>query len=326
MAKSAEALAREVKIKYRSSSNLVLRRGILFYNEDMQTVEIECSTRTEDEQTASTMVKLSGVNTVKAMDYIEGTRVNCARVLAAVWALVLILRLKPDTSEDALCNNPSPPQEEEVILQFARVEDRDNWDTGLRFLINALEVTVAKDQVDVPTRGFSRIKKVRLEEPRAGVLVAGRFELANGEEAMLEVTEEMADAKNLNSFIVEWVQQKCVQPSETTSLYRLVKSLVHRVTLDSKTADIIKRINDCHFDRMLQAQGKGTDQGHLVLELTKAHLREIDHEIPKIIGQQGTGASMIIQVLRRNVEKMKVINDLAFKIHMDSYGQSPDSR
>lgn len=72
-----------------------------------------------------------------------------------------------------------------------------------------------------------------------------------------------------------------VQPSETTSLYRLVKSLVHRSTLESKaawkiaatqshgqTADVIERINDCNFDKMLQAHG--AQSGATVLEMTKA--------------------------------------------------------
>lgn len=33
----------QVKIKYRTSTNLILRKGTLFYNEDMQTVEVESS-------------------------------------------------------------------------------------------------------------------------------------------------------------------------------------------------------------------------------------------------------------------------------------------
>eukprot|EP00434_Breviolum_minutum_P003849 symbB.v1.2.003387.t1/scaffold190.1/size276550/12 len=300
MANHAELLSREVKIKYRTSTNLILRKGTLFYNEDMQTVEVESS---GSDESNTKVIKLSCLSTVKAMDYIEGTRVNC----------VLILRHKLDTAEESsLANDVPQPEEEEIIIQFTRVEDRDNWDTGLRYMMNALEVTVAKDQVEGPTKSFSRIKKVRLEEPRAGVL-----------EAILEIPEHKADAKNLNNEIVKWVQDNCVQPSETTSLYRLVKSLVHRTTLESKTADVIQRINDCNFDKMLKAQGASVeDQGMAVLELTKAHLREIENDIPTFIGQQGTAATMITQILRRNVEKMKVINDLAYKIYASSHRQT----
>eukprot|EP00913_Durusdinium_trenchii_P031012 g29045.t1 len=119
--------------------------------------------------------------------------------------------------------------------------------------------------------------------------------------------------QNIKTEIVKWVKENCVQPSETTSLYRLVKSLMYRSTLESKTAHIIQRINDCSFDKVLQAHDS---EDHLTLfELTKAHLREIEHDIPKLIGHQGTAASMVVQILRRNVEKMKVINDLSFKIH-----------
>jgi len=312
MANHAEQLGREVKIKYRTSTNLILRKGTLFYNEDMQTVEVESS---GSDESNTKVIKLSCLSTVKAMDYIEGTRVNC----------VLILRHKLDTAEEEslLASDVPQPEEEEIIIQFTRVEDRDNWDTGLRYMMNALEVTVAKDQVEGPTKSFSRIKKVRLEEPRAGVLVHARFELASGEEAILEIPEHKADSKNLNNEIVKWVQGNCVQPSETTSLYRLVKSLVHRTTLESKTADVIQRINDCNFDKMLKAQGASVeDQGMAVLELTKAHLREIENDIPTFIGQQGTAATMITQILRRNVEKMKVINDLAYKIYASSHRQT----
>mmetsp|Transcript_44748 Transcript_44748/g.83589 ORF Transcript_44748/g.83589 Transcript_44748/m.83589 type:complete len:313 (+) Transcript_44748:31-969(+) len=304
MAKNAEQLVRAVKVRYRSSSNLVLRSGMLQWNEEMQTVEINFSKSSEELGPDMSIMKLSSVSGVKAMDYIEGTHVNC----------VLILRLKPDVSDDSLIPQSPVPEEEEVIVQFARVEDRDNWDTGLRYLINALEVTVAQDQVEVPTKSFSRIRKVQLEEPRAGVLVAANFELASGELATLEIPESMADGKDLNSFVVDWVQQRCVQPSETTSLYRLVKSLLHRATLESKTADIIQRINACHFDNLLKE--KNTSDGLLVLEWSKAQLREVSHDIPNLIGQQGTAASMTIQILQRNVEKMKAINDMAYRIYI----------
>ncbi|CAE7600843.1 hcp [Symbiodinium microadriaticum] len=309
MAKNAEQLALPVKVKCRSTGHLILRGGTLMYNEDMQMVEIEFSKTTQELGPSTTIMKLSSISSVKAMDYIEGTRVNC----------VLIIRLRPEPSDDLMQVAPDAGKEEEVIVQFARVEDRDNWDTGLRYLINALEVTVAKDQVEVPTRSFSRIKKVRLEEPRAGILVRGRFELASGEEPELEIPESMADGKDLNTFVVDWVQRNCVQPSETTSLYRLVKSLVHRATLESKTADIIQRINDTHFDKLLK-EHPGDPQA--TLEISKAYLREVGHDIPKLIGQQGTASAMVIQILQRNVEKMKVINDMAYRIHIGETDQS----
>ncbi|OLP90753.1 Hydroxylamine reductase [Symbiodinium microadriaticum] len=324
MAKNAEQLALPVKVKCRSTGHLILRGGTLMYNEDMQMVEIEFSKTTQEAYSykgpfkgeplalwlgpSTTIMKLSSISSVKAMDYIEGTRVNC----------VLIIRLRPEPSDDLMQVAPDAGKEEEVIVQFARVEDRDNWDTGLRYLINALEVTVAKDQVEVPTRSFSRIKKVRLEEPRAGILVRGRFELASGEEPELEIPESMADGKDLNTFVVDWVQRNCVQPSETTSLYRLVKSLVHRATLESKTADIIQRINDTHFDKLLK-EHPGDPQA--TLEISKAYLREVGHDIPKLIGQQGTASAMVIQILQRNVEKMKVINDMAYRIHIGETDQ-----
>eukprot|EP00438_Fugacium_kawagutii_P024665 Skav226597 [mRNA] locus=scaffold5607:36526:38596:+ [translate_table: standard] len=55
MANQAEQLSREVKIKYRTSTNLILRDGTLFYNEEMQTVEVE----TSDSDESMKVVKLS---------------------------------------------------------------------------------------------------------------------------------------------------------------------------------------------------------------------------------------------------------------------------
>eukprot|EP00438_Fugacium_kawagutii_P024666 Skav226598 [mRNA] locus=scaffold5607:41176:50933:+ [translate_table: standard] len=162
-------------------------------------------------------------------------------------------------------------------------------------------------------------KQQQLITSEAGVLVNARFELARGEERSTSHCLQLR-LQNLNHEIVKWVQDNCVQPSETTSLYRLVKSLVHRTTLESKTADVMQRINDCNFDKMLKAQGASVDdQGMAVLQLTKAHLREIENDLPGFIGQQGTAASMIVQILRRNLEKMKVVNDLAYKIYASSH-------
>ncbi|CAE7200627.1 hcp [Symbiodinium natans] len=78
MAKNAEQLALQVKVKCRSTSHLILRSGTLLYNEDMQMVEIEFAKPQEELGPPMIIMKLSSISGVKAMDYIEGTRVNCA--------------------------------------------------------------------------------------------------------------------------------------------------------------------------------------------------------------------------------------------------------
>jgi len=301
MGKQFEHLVVPVTIKFRSSDSLSLKQASMQYDAYTRSLQL-------DFVSGIKQINIASIKSVKAMDYVEGTRV----------AYVIILTMKRKDEDSQISEFYAP--EEENIFHFPRAEDRDTWDTGLRYLLAALDVAATQD-VSVPARGYSRIKKVKLDVPRAGVCMSARFELANGQEELMEVKPDAVHSKDgLKHFVVDWVQKCCVLPSETTSLYRLVKSLVHRAMLESKAADVIRRINECHFDHLLQANSETAFSATALLalqEAAKAKLGVLERELNGFVGQHGTAAFMVTQMLKRNVDKMKVINELSCALHME---------
>jgi len=312
MVVQSEQLQQPVKVVYRAFDNLVGRQGRMHYDEIAQSVQVLFADDDMHERAESIRHQLKTMKSAKASDFIEEKRIVPA----------LIIFLKRD--EEAQMSEFYSP-EEKLIIQFARPEDRDTWDIGIRFMLTALEMADSQAAVEVPGRGFSRIKKVRIEDPHAGFMVSVKFELANGSEEHLEIEEELATSKELNLFVVDWVKQHSVQPTETTSIYRLVKSLVQRCTLEKKAVDIIGQINEQHFDNLVQARGGSgvtATSGKQLLQSAKEKLAVIDHDMQNMVGQQGTASFLMIQILKRNAQKMMVINDMAFKLWQKSSGYS----
>eukprot|EP00930_Biecheleria_cincta_P004408 TRINITY_DN105322_c0_g1_i1.p1 TRINITY_DN105322_c0_g1~~TRINITY_DN105322_c0_g1_i1.p1 ORF type:complete len:340 (-),score=70.98 TRINITY_DN105322_c0_g1_i1:338-1270(-) len=302
MEKAVELLSESAtRIKYRASDQLKSRSAKLRYNNEKHCLEIEFVFGKDDEaqQDLEVMVAimLKDVQSVHREDYIEKARLS----------YVVALHMHPTVETDGQSGFYKPLVQH--VLVFMMPQDRDPWFAGLSQI---QEMLPGKPKDTLTVVGLlSRIKKVRLEEPRAGIVVAMRLNLANQEE-LLEVSQQQVDDRTLKKDIAQWVKVHNVEPNELTSLYRLVKSLVHRWTMEVKTAHVVQKINDLHFDNFIGAHGGDSAE---VLERVNRELAQLDYDMPQQIGQHGVGSFMIIQTLRRNTQKMQLINKQACQIY-----------
>merc|ERR1712187_597001 len=94
-----------------------------------------------------------------------------------------------------------------------------------------------------------------------------------------------------------------ILPSEGTSLYRLVRSVVQRVQVEKETREIVEEISQQHLDALVKQQGPGTAVNRKrLVEEADARLTKLANDIPHRIGEQGTGAQIVSKILLRNVE------------------------
>lgn len=165
------------------------------------------------------------------------------------------------------------------------------------------------------------ITDVALREPRPGFLARVELTLGLRELLALEVPEGCESSERLSRLVQGFVDNNAIMPNESTSLFRFVKNAVHRIVLERETEALVEEIGCQHLDVLMRdrlaASGKGDIQ-----EIRKAAMREAEYnlrvlaeEVPKRIGQCGTGAAIVCMILQRNIEKMKLINDMTAKAY-----------
>jgi len=165
------------------------------------------------------------------------------------------------------------------------------------------------------------ITDVALKEPRPGFLARVELTLGLRELLALEVPEGCESAERLSRLVQGFVDKNSIMPEESTSLYRFVRNAVQRIVLERETEALVEEIGCQHLDVLMRdrlaASGKGDIQ-----EIRKEAMREAEYnlrvlaeEVPRRIGQCGTGAAIVSMILQRNIEKMKLINDMTAKAY-----------
>ena len=82
--------------------------------------------------------------------------------------------------------------------------------------------------------------------------------------------------------------------------------------MEKEVTTIVDEINALRFERYAKSKpGEPADQ---LLTQTNAQLNSLASDLPSRIGQHGSGATVVTQILKRNIEKMKLINDMAAKL------------
>lgn len=131
---------------------------------------------------------------------------------------------------------------------------------------------------------------------------------------MLEVPEALASAEDCKQLSREFIERSNILPAEWQSLYRYVRSVARRAQLEREAALIVEDINAEHFDR-LGAESSGDGGAQERAALADARLAALSEAIPHRLGEQGTGTAIVTTILRRNVAKMRLVNELAAKLH-----------
>jgi len=164
------------------------------------------------------------------------------------------------------------------------------------------------------------ITQVNLQRPSPGVLAAMAMELDNSSHlATLEIMENKASVEECKKIVGDFVVKYGIVPAESLSLYRYLRSVIQRATIEREVETVIQKISLLQYEQMLSnsaaSQPNATPED--IWKESKDGLDRIQETLSVRIGTHGAGAIIVSKILRRSVEKMKLINDMSHKIHMN---------
>lgn len=210
-----------------------------------------------------------------------------------------------------------------TMLQFNKREDRDIWVSGLRSLVDATrssapgQAPVVHSSADIQTVVLQAVADIALEQPPVGSIARVCLTLGNKEKVHLDIPEGKNVPQQLKSLVQDFVEHNQIMSSESTSLYRLLRTVMQRITVSRETQRIIAEISSQRLDLLLPkgqpTNGNPVEIAHGIQEEAEKRLNALKLEIPRRIGDQGTAAPIVSMILQRNVEKMLAINEMIVK-------------
>lgn len=286
MPSKLDNLKEPVKIWHRSSARIAKASANICLDDKCTKIEIKFETNMPQEE-----IKIVDVDFLKNKDFNDSMSGQPICILSV-------------NTKDGAHNS----------FQFENRKVRDEWDHGLRSLHSGAAQQV-QTEMKVPQNPFLPIFGLSLQKPSSGQLVSIKLQLGKDEvkrECSLVINEGQTSSDACKELAVEFVERESILPTEQKSLYRYIRSVVQRAQMEKEVALIVDEVNNQSYD-VLAAQNRGQDPEQIV-GLAKARLNTILSQIPTRVGQHGSGASIATQVLKRNVEKMKIINDLAAQL------------
>lgn len=216
-----------------------------------------------------------------------------------------------------------------AFLQFNSLQDRNMWYQGLKAVHEwqkslGLDDTTAQVE-DVPRDKKSKhatISNVTLEPPDPPAIVKLRFSLVSDDgreiDRFLEIKPEDASSEQCKKLCTAFMQLHNVLPTEGSSLYRLVRSIVIRVLMEQESEKISQEIKAQRFENILDGRNlwefsEMVDM-HKAKERSDARLRELSESLKVRLGQHGAGSEILEQIFRKSIEKLIVMNELALKV------------
>jgi len=205
-----------------------------------------------------------------------------------------------------------------TMLQFNKREDRDIWVSGLRSLVDGMrssapgQAPVVPASAELPTVVLQAVADIALEPPLNGSMARVCLTLGNKEKVYLDIPEGKNVPQQLKSLVQDFVEQHSIMSSESTSLYRLLRTVIQRITVSRETQKIITEISSQRLDLLLP-KGQSTEDPVKIQEKAEERLNLLKVEIPRRIGDQGTAAPIVSMILQRNIDKMLIINEMIVK-------------
>merc|ERR1719463_934468 len=198
-------------------------------------------------------------------------------------------------------------------FQFTMAAKRDAWETGLRTLISGAMAGSKIGEVKVPSQQYMAIKSLTTEICAEDELL--RLTVSLGKrEGILSVKKNENTAKDWKRITDEFVEKNAVLPTEATSLYRYIRSVIDRTLMEKEAIAVIEEINEESFEKKKKNKhGSSATDDEIVL-LANSALTTISSTLATRIGSHGNGSMVICQILHRNIEKMKLINEMAAKV------------
>jgi len=77
---------------------------------------------------------------------------------------------------------------------------------------------------------------------------------------------------------------------------------------------VIEEINEQSFEKLVKRKHGSSTTDDEIVRMAELKLNTLSSELATRIGSHGNGGMVICQILHRNIEKMKLINEMAKKV------------
>lgn len=221
------------------------------------------------------------------------------------------------------------PSKTQVALRFNKKAQRDTWEAGIKCLISNQKKHVSSKtetvQVAAKSKQLQWITEVivlHTTTPEELVRLRLRQGDADDSEALTLAAggSLVASIDDCHSLAMEFCRMNSCHDEDATSLGRLIWSVAQRNRMEQKTVDLINKIRDFHVTDMIQKETANKFSprafksapysiGRTAHQSAKVALLELKGEMVPQLGRQGPEAIMLAQVLKRNTDKARLIND-----------------
>eukprot|EP00927_Polykrikos_kofoidii_P067504 TRINITY_DN62990_c0_g1_i1.p1 TRINITY_DN62990_c0_g1~~TRINITY_DN62990_c0_g1_i1.p1 ORF type:complete len:377 (-),score=52.52 TRINITY_DN62990_c0_g1_i1:41-1171(-) len=173
------------------------------------------------------------------------------------------------------------------------------------------------------TRKLAQITNIHLSKPEKGQLINIAVEIDGYKRrwAHFVINEQATDQTHCKKQVSRFIKEQLILPGEALSLYRYVRSVLQRAMMEAETQKVIDDINALNFDELMKTESEKLNDGdprpssEYIIELAEEELSSLSETIERRIGHHGAGAEIVGRILRRSMDKMKVINAVAAKIY-----------
>mmetsp|Transcript_62329 Transcript_62329/g.182070 ORF Transcript_62329/g.182070 Transcript_62329/m.182070 type:complete len:294 (-) Transcript_62329:84-965(-) len=281
-------LQKLVTITFRSSTQLAGVEATARFDPAQDAVQIIADD-------ATTSIMIADIEAIKAKDYMEDE--------SYCWVLVIQLA-----------------EGRQASLQFRLKEQRDTWTSELKSLANAAAGKSPDESADKKEQ-FRNITEVELKEPGDGVLASAAVKLEKGGEvtvAQLSVPDSKFRPDDVKHLTQEFIDANQVNPAESTSLYRFLRTVVQRVRVEKETASMIDEIQSNSLESLLKKPPDDDEHANMTVaqlrSYAEARLKGLKDGVQRRLGD-GTGANILSSMLMQNIDKTLSINELCAKFH-----------
>jgi hypothetical protein len=198
-------------------------------------------------------------------------------------------------------------------FQFALASKRDAWETGLRTMISGAMAGSKIGEVKVPAQQYLPIKSLTTETCGEDELLRLTVSLGKREGTLL-VRKTENTLKDWKRITDEFVETHAVLPTEATSLYRYIRSVIDRTLMEREALAVIEEINEQSFEKLARNRHQSSTNDDEIVKTAAAALTTLGSTLATRIGSHGNGGMVICQILHRNIEKMKLINEMAARV------------
>lgn len=297
-----DKLKSEETVFHRSSERISRKKAAIFFDDKSQSIVVRFKDEPAHTHTPDEKIAIAEIQTVKAKDFSEHD------------VIINVLSIYHGPGE----------ARHHTSFQFEKdkQEARNTWDQGLRSLLTGAVQSAKGTEVKVPGSKYKPIKAITLQKPLQGQVVRISVDLGDGDghQVDLVIPENKTSSDECKRIATEFVENNVVLPTETTSLYRYIRSVVQRAQMETEVVKIVNEINAQNFDEVSKARTSQLSdaESKQLLDKTNERLDNLKNEIPTRVGQHGSGATIVTQVLKRNIDKMRLINEMAAKLAMNS--------